>query len=162
MKWQWLFVVMSVWLRWHLSHPIPSLNMNDFAGRGMLCFTYAPVPQSPQCSLNYTFCETGSVSVWVWMSWESCVSQCVLFYKASHSVASKPCCQITLEREAGLQVVASCRQHCDIYFSLPVPIKFPRLNLVCLLFLWHPMLAFHCRDFWGAFWTWEWAANRWN
>lgn len=68
------------------------------------------------------------------MPWESSVSQRVLFYKASHSVASKPCCQITLEREAGLQVVASCRQHCDIYFSLPVPIKIPRLNLVSFCF----------------------------
>lgn len=39
-----------------------------------------------------------------------------------------------VKREAGLQVVASCRQHCDIYFSLPVPIKIPRLNLVSFCF----------------------------
>lgn len=41
-----------------------------------------------------------------------------------------------------MQVVASCRQHCDIYFSLTVPIKIPRLNLVCLLFFLTPYAGF--------------------
>lgn len=148
MKWQWLFVVMSLWLRWHLSHPTPSLNMNDLAGRGILGFTHAPIPQSPQCSLNYTFCETGSVSVWVWISWESCVSQCVLFYKASHSMASKPCCQKGSWPASG-SILQAALWH--LLFP-PSTYKNPKIKFGFLLFLWHPMLAFHCRDFSGAFW----------